>query len=184
MRNLAKLLFGALVSFQVLAIAQEWRLFASAWFGVGQRQEVPRLSPERRAAAEHALRQFYVALRHVHANPDPRFVDRLPATELVAQELLSDIVYLQHSGFSQRSTLMQLEVKSATANPAGSVALETRELWITQLVRLVDRIPAEAPRSSVLTGRYLLIEERGQWRVARWDVDLPTGSPGAASGGT
>lgn len=184
MKTFLAIVAGAVVSFQLVAIAQEWDVFASAWFGatpssVPQRQ----VTPGDRASAEQLLKEFHALARHLYASgADPRFGDRLPASPAVVGELLADIAYLQHSGMAQEPRLMRLELVDVKPFGAASLVASTREYWVTQLYTSPGHVRVGEPRAQVVFGAYRLDLEAGRWRIGEWDLGEPTGD-GATDGG-
>lgn len=184
MKNLLKILLGALLSFQLVAIVQEWPVFAAAWLGERPGPAVVPLAAGDREGAERALREYHALSRHLYATAgDPRFTDRLPASDLVKNELLADIAYLQHSGLAQEPSLVRLDVVAARRLGEQTVALETREYWVVSLLKAADRQPVEPPRSQIFWGTYRLRRESGSWRVDAWEVLDPPLEPDGADGG-
>ena len=185
MKNLLKILLGAVLSFQLVAIIQEWPLFAAAWLGVGPGAAVVApLSAGDREGAERALREYHALSRHLYAAAgDPRFTDRLPASDQVKDELLADIAYLQHSGLAQEGSLVRLEVLAARRLGEQTLALDTREYWVVSLLEAANRQPVEPPRSQIFWGTYRLRRESGGWRVDAWEVAAPPLEPDGPDGG-
>ena len=58
MKSLVWILLGAVVSFQLIAIAQEWKLFSAAWFG-HRPVAAASVTEAQRQGAEQALREFH-----------------------------------------------------------------------------------------------------------------------------
>lgn len=175
MKALVQILLGALVVFQAVAIVQEWPLFRAAWFGTpAEASATARLTDEQRQSAEAALRQYHALARHLYATAgDPRFTDRIPASQPVIDELLSDVAYLQHRGLTQQPNLVRLDVTTARALDERRVVLNTREYWVVQVVGATDRRPVEPPRSQRFDGKYLMQKQGNAWRVEQWDLAAP-----------
>lgn len=179
MRGLAKVLLGAFAVFLLLAMSQEWATFSTAWFG-GQ-AEAPALAPEQRDAATRALEQFVRVANHYYASGgDPRFAERLPASEGVVAEIAADVDYLRKNRRLQDPQLARLEIVSAEALDGGRVELRTREWWYVRTISLVDRRDADAPYAFRWSGRYLLAPGPQGWRVEGWEaVEEPLEEPAA-----
>ena len=75
---------SAFVAFMVLAIGQEWSFFSTAWFG--RAPENVELSSEDRDGAVAAVRMTLELTRHLYSSGgDPRFSERMPASEQVVE---------------------------------------------------------------------------------------------------
>lgn len=183
MKSLVWILLGAVVSFQVIAITQEWKLFSAAWFG-HRPVAAASVTEAQRQGAEQALREFHALSRHLYATgADPRFADRLPAAPPVVQELMADIAYLQHSGMSQEPKLVRLEVVTVRPFGASSLVLDTHEYWVVQLFTAPGHVPVGPPRSEVSWATYRLDFDAGRWRVGAWDLGEPVGEPAVRDAG-
>lgn len=172
MKSLIKILLGGLAVFMVLAVAQEWGYFATAWFG---RAEAPReASVEDREAAAETVRRTLTLMRHLYqSGGDPRFVERMPISDLLRDELMADIDYLTRNHRRQDPGLQKLEVASVTPLGAGRFEVRTREFWQIKFVSLVSDEPSDEPQWQIVHGRYLVVRDRPGWRVESWDFVEP-----------
>ena len=171
MRSLAWILLGAVLSFQVVSILQEWPTFAAAWTGAPRVPARVALTSEERQGAERTLHEFHALSRHLYASgADPRFTERLPASPGVVEELLADVAYLQHRGLAQDARLVRLDVVAARPSGETSVVLDTREYWIVHVTTAGSGDPTGPARSRVFSGTYRLDQAGGRWRVGAWDV--------------
>lgn len=182
MKNLLKILAGGFVLFQVLAIAQEWDYFATAWFGLVEEPEA--LSEEERQEAAGAVYLTLSLMRHLYASGgDPRFADRMPASQAVLAEMLSDVEYLERNRRRQDPVLEHLEVLAVDELAPGRVEVRTRERWAVRVLWAEGGTDAEPPRSQLVHGKYLVARRGEEWQVEGWDL---TGAPEpepAAGGG-
>jgi hypothetical protein len=170
-KGLLKIVLGGFLAFMALAITQEWEFFSSAWFGQGE--SAPEASPEDREAAEATLRQMLTLMRHLYSSGgDPRFAERLPASDGLREEMLADIEYVARNHRRQDPALMRLEV--VEVDPLGPQRLElrTREFWQVRFLSLVDGEPTDDPRWQIVAGRYLIVRTGRGWQVESWELDL------------
>ena len=92
-KALLKILLGGFVVFMLLAIGQEWEFFSEAWFGAGEEKTTASDSDQQEAS--QAVSLMLNLMRHFYASGgDPRFADRMPASDGILQEMRSDIDYL------------------------------------------------------------------------------------------
>ena len=132
MKRLLQILGGGFVAFMVLAIGQEWEFFASAWFGRSAPEVV--LAEEDRQAAVAAVRMTLELSRHLYASGgDPRFAERMPASERMVEALMKDIDYLANNHRRQDNQLRRLEVVAVRALGPGWVEVRTREEWLARI---------------------------------------------------
>ena len=97
MKQLLGILAASAVFFIAIAMMQEWQVFATAWFGY--QPEVPTLSEADRKDAENALSLYLSLTSHLfRSNGDQRFLERIPAAPRVTDELMAEVLYLQHNG--------------------------------------------------------------------------------------
>ncbi|KAB2950472.1 MAG: hypothetical protein F9K18_14925 [Thermoanaerobaculia bacterium] len=184
MRGLLKILLGGFLAFMVLAVAQEWELFSSAWFGGGA--AAPVLADGDRRAAEQSLYLFLRVSSHYYASAgDPRFAERLPAGEAVLAELRDDVEYLRKNSRYQDPQLVRLEIAAAEPLESGRVELRTREWWTVRTFRLADGAESDPPRAFKSFCRYLLAGTPQGWRVEAWEPleEDPDATPAAAGAG-
>lgn len=182
MKVLLKILAAAAVFFIAVGMVQEWQVFASAWFG--HQDEVPTLSPVEREETENALRHYLTLGGHLYrSNGDTRFLERLPATPRVTDQLMADIVYLRHNGRYQEPTMERLEVKLTRLLGPGSVEIHTREFWVIRTRNLADGTETDPVRSEVINVNYLLSKENTGWIVQAWELVKGDRAQGASSAG-
>lgn len=168
MKNLLKILAGGLVAFQVLAVAQEWEVFSTAWFGVTE--EPPELSEEERREATGAVYLTLSLMRHFYASGgDPRFAERMPASDLVRGEMQADIDYLERNRRRQEPELTAFDVVAVETLGAERAEVRTRESWTTRIFWAEGGGEAEPPHRQTLDGEYLVTRQAGGWRVEAWD---------------
>lgn len=168
MRALVKIVLGGFLAFMVLAVAQEWEFFSSAWFGKEERAAT--LSAAERDGAGQALYLYLQVSSHYYASGgDPRFADRLPASEGVVDELRDDVDYLRRNGRYQDPKLARMEIVSAEPLEGGQVELQTREWWHVRTLWIDDGRESDSPRVFKSFGRYLLEPGPAGWRVEAWE---------------
>lgn len=178
MRSLVKILLGGFVIFMLLAIADEWSFFSSAWFGEADPPQVE-LDDGDRAAAVEAVRLALNLARHLYqSGGDPRFAERMPVSDGMLAEMLTDIEYLRTSQRLQDPQLRKLEVLEIVVLSRDRVEVRTREFWRHQFVWLDGSGEAEPEEWQILFARYLV--ERGPkgWEVQGWEVDESKASAG------
>lgn len=172
-RNLLAILFGGFVVFQLLAIAQEWPLFASAWLGAGG-EGPPELSVEDRQGAAEAVALTLSLMGHVYlSGGDPRFADRMPAGEGVLAELQADVEYLARNHRRQDLTLEDFQVTDVERLGEDRVEVRTQERWRVRFLRIPGGAEVEPARRQTLSGKYLVVRQGGGWRVEGWDFGGP-----------
>lgn len=182
MRGLLKIVAGGFVAFMLLAIAQEWESFSRAWSS--RAEAVPAMTDDERAAATRALELFVRVGSHYYASGgDPRFAERLPASEGVVAELTAEIEYLRKNRRLQDPRLARLEVVRAERVDGGRIELRTREWWYVRTISLADRRDSDRPLALRWTGRYLLAPVARGWRVEGWGPAEEEPEPPAPSGG-
>lgn len=179
MKRLVQTLGAALAAFLALAMAQEWSLFASAWFGdPGGREELP--TAERQAATD-TVHLLLSLMRHLYlSGGDPRFAERLPAADGLVEEMLEDVAYLGRNHRVEDPELRSFEVLSVEELEEGRLEVETRELWTFRVLWAVSGEEAEPARVRVVYGRYLLERRGAGWQVEGWDFAEAAG--GAEAG--
>lgn len=169
MKRFLQILAIGLVVFLVLAMGQEWRFFATAWFGEAPPEA--ELSLEDRDGAVAAVRLTLELTRHLYASGgDPRFSERMPASDGVIEELMKDVDYLANNHRRQEHRLEHLEIVEAKALDDRRVEIRTREEWLTRLVWL-DGATAAEWAGQVVFAKYLVTAETQGWRVQAWDFD-------------
>lgn len=177
MKRLLQILLVAWVVFMGVAMAQEWRFFAEAWFGDGDAAGAL-AEAERREAADTVVRMLSL-MRHLYrSGGDPRFAERMPASPGLLDELRADVDYLARNHRIQDPELENLVVLAVERlDPQGGERLEvrTRERWVFRVLWAADGAAAEPPRRRTVEARYVLVPSGTGWRVEGWQpiVDEP-----------
>ena len=176
MKALLSILLVSAVIFIGIAMAQEWQVFASAWFGY--RPEVPPISETDQKESAESLRHYLTLTGHLYrSNGDTRFLERLPAAPRVTDELMADIVYLRHNGRYQEPSLERLECDEFRLLAPESIEIVTREFWIIRTRSLVDGKETDPVLSGIIRARYRMAKEASGWKVQAWElVSPPLGS--------
>jgi hypothetical protein len=169
-KRLLQILLGGFAVFMVLAMAREWQVFSSAWFG-GEPAAVQTTEADRKAASD-AVHQTLTLMEHLYTSKgDARFAERIPASRSVVDEILADIDYLARNHRRQEMDLRRLEIASVDALSEDALEIRTREYWNYRVIFLVGA-QEPGPVSHQLTrGRYLVARSNKGWRVARWELD-------------
>lgn len=171
MKRLLQILGAGFVVFMVLAIGQEWEFFASAWFGKAEPEM--ELSEEDREGAIDAVRLTLELSRHLYSSDgDPRFAERMPASERVVEALMKDVDYLANNHRRQDNRLQGVEIVGARALDAERAEVRTREYWIIGL-QWLDGSVAAKPVGQLVHARYLVSRGAQGWRVEAWELDSP-----------
>ena len=183
MRNLLKIILGALVAFMALAITQQWGYFSSVWFG--EVAESPQISDGDLVAATDAVREILVLLEHFYGTGgDPRFAERIPVSPQILRDLQADIQYLRHNRRRQEPRLQGLEIVDASPAGPDRVTVTTKEYWIHRIFWLDEGgDEAEPPHSQVITGTYHMRKQSQGWWLDRWAIS-PGGLPPKAEPGS
>jgi len=170
-KNLLKILLTGFVVFMALAITQEWEFFSNAWL---DRTESPaEATAQDHETAEATLRQMLTLMRHLYSSGgDPRFAERMPASDGLRAEMLADIEYLARNHRVQDPALMRLEVTEVVPLDSERLELQTREFWQVRFLSVVDGEPTDDPRWQIVGGRYLLVRTGRGWQVESWELDL------------
>jgi hypothetical protein len=175
LKALVKIVLGGFVVFMVLSIVQEWGYFSSAWFGEPATETA--LAEEDKKSATEAIRLTLTLMAHLHASGgDPRFAERIPASDGVVAEMMADVEYVKRNHRRQDMTLEDLEVLSAETVGTSRVEVVTRESWRVGY-QVIGTDAVEPTRQHVTRGRYLVVRDQTGWRVAGWAVD-PEGQDG------
>lgn len=178
MKSLLKILLGGFVVFMLLAIADEWAFFSSAWFGDAGPPKTE-LEDEDRAAAVEAVRLALTLARHLYqSGGDPRFAERMSVSEGMLAEMLTDIEYLRTNQRVQDPQLRKLEVLEVVALSRDRVEVRTREFWHHQFVWQDGSGEADPKEWQILFGRYLVERRPKGWEVQGWEPDEPRTPPG------
>lgn len=179
MKGLLKILGGGFAAFMLLAVAQEWRFFASAW--LGWEEAAPELSESQRREAAETVYLALSLMQHLYASGgDPRFADRMPVAPALVEEMRSDIDYLRSRHRVQEPSLERLDVTAVEPLGPGRMEIRTREHWWVRTLWADSGAEAEAAQLQVLERKYLLGGEDGSWRVEGWDMaEVPLPGPGS-----
>ena len=112
MKTLVKILLGGFAAFMLLAIAEEWDFFSSAWFGSAEEVSAALSEPDRRAAAD-TLHLALTLMGHFYTSGgDPRFAERMPVSQGILEEMSADLDYLGRNHRVQEMDLDRLEILS------------------------------------------------------------------------
>ncbi len=182
MKGLLKILGGGFVVFMLLAIADEWAFFSAAWFGAREEPTAELPEADQKAAAD-ALHLTLELMGHLYrSGGDPRFADRMPASDGVKEEMLADILYLGRQHLLQDTELRRLDVMSVDRLGEGRLELRTRERWRFRVVRADGSGAVEPPRTRTVEAAYLVVRGGSGWRVEGWRL-LEEGESAAGAGG-
>ncbi len=183
LRNLLKILFAGFVAFMAIAVAQEWGYFSSIWFGANEESRVVE-QKDGSPAAGKTVHELLTLMRHLYTSGgDPRFADRMPASDDVIEEMLGDIAFLKHDHRLQDPRLVRAEILDVRALGQDRAEVLTKEYWIFRVLRMSDRSEAEPARSVIFLGRYNVQREGSAWRVHAWDIAEPRADGKAPRGG-
>lgn len=182
MKNLLKILAVGTVIFMVFGIAQDWRNFFR------MTPEARRDDPAVQAAANDAVRSFISMASHAYrSGGDPRFVERVPATDAVRAELVEELTYLQKHQRVQISELTTIETLSVDLLSPTRAIVRTREQWLAHTESAVDGSRLEPAQEHTVYAEYRVELYAAGWRVAGWDHVPPPPPPedaGATGEGT
>jgi hypothetical protein len=177
MRDLTKILFGAFLAFMVLALVEERKIFFPGGAAAGRGADRAVLSDQDSAEAVAAVRRTLALLAHYYGSGgDERFAERMPASDVVRQEIAADIRYLRANHRRQEPTLQRLEVESVRSLGEGAVEIRTREFWIHRFFWIGGSEELETPRSQVIYGNYLVSKQAQSWRVEGFEFSEPDDS--------
>ena len=172
MKSLLKIVAVGVPVFLVLAIAQEWDYFAAAWFGA--KSPPLELTEEDRRAAGDAVYLTLSLMRHLYTSGgDPRFAERMPASDGIIEELQADIAYLSRNHRRQDPELKRLELLSVEPLGEDRVEVGTRELWNFRFAWTTGAGESDPARIQVLYSRYLVVRRQDGWRVEAWAFAEP-----------
>jgi len=165
------LVIGGALAFVVIAVVQERDVFLAAVTGTPPAAAAgSSLDPAEREAAAQTVRTYLSLLTHFYrSNGDPRFVERMPASPEVVDELRRDVAYLRHNHRTQEPQLARLDVVEVTPLGPDDLEVETREYWIVPIHIDGSKDPPDQ-RSSVVPARYRLTRDPLGWSVAAWDL--------------
>lgn len=182
MKSLAIILLASFVGFLLTAVVEEHEAFVPLLGLAPDAAAVPAMPEEDRAAVEDAVRGFLSLLVHLYRNGgDPRFAERIHASESVVQEILDDIAYLQHNQRRQDLQLMHLEVLEAESLREDRATLLAKEYWVVRTFWSHHQGSSDAVRSVVARVRYYLEREGRTWSVNAWEYDAPPDVNGGTS---
>lgn len=171
-KQLLLILLGAFAVFMVLAMFQEWSFFSSAWFGTGEPE--PALEESERKLAADAVYLVLSLMEHFYSSGgDPRFVDRMPASPAVIEEMRADVDYLRRNRRRQEPSLERLEVAAVEPLGPGRAEVRTREWWQIEILQVEGGSLTEPARVQTLSGKYLVARQDRGWRVEAWDLLEP-----------
>jgi len=180
-KTLLKILLAGFAVFMLLAVAQEWEIFATAWFGE-RRSSAEATAADEEAAAE-TVRDMLALMRHLYqSGGDPRFAERMPISDGLRDEMMADIDYLSRNHRRQDPVLQQLEIEAVEPVGRDRIEVRTREFWQMKFLSLVSGEPSDEPRWQIVRGRYLAVRTARGWRVESWDfVDEESASGSGAA---
>jgi hypothetical protein len=185
MKRLLVILGVGTVSFLAIAMVQEWEVFAESFLGVRRDGGVEVEENDRQAAID-TVRRYLVLMRHLYStNGDVRFLERLPATTGVTEELMADILYLRRNGRYQEPILQGFNALAVIPLARGRLEVRTKEYWTVHSRFLADGTEADPIRSEVLFTKYRLERDASSWRVTAWEISFPETAgddDGAAAG--
>lgn len=181
MKDLLKILGLGLVAFIAIAMAQEWRLFATAWIGL--EQQAPGMSDEDRRAAHEAVYRTLTLMAHLYSSGgDPRFAERIPAGPAVLDEILADVAFVSARGRVEVPDLIRLEIAAVEPLGPGAAEVTTREFWRVRFLWPDGSRESDPAREQFLEGRYLVVKGSRGWEVQGWDYVLDARDDGGAAG--
>ena len=172
MKGLLQILLGGFAVFMVLAMAQEWQVFSSSWFG-GVEPTVEAPEADRKAASD-TVHQVLTLMEHLYASSgDARFAERMPASESVIGEIRADIDYLVRNHRRQEMELRRLEIASIDPLSENALEIRTREYWNYRVIVFVGAEEPGPLQHQLTHGKYLVVRGSKGWRVARWELAEP-----------
>jgi len=173
LKGLIKILLFGFLGFMIIALVQEWKYFSTAWFG--RPQPAAELSDERKQAAGDAVHLTLNLMRHLYSSGgDPRFAERIPASESIVGEILADVEYLARNHRRQDPELLRLEITGVVPLDERRVEVRTREFWTIRWFWIDGSGEAEPATSQVIGSRYLVVHGGTGWRVEDWEfLDEP-----------
>lgn len=176
MKGLLKIVGGSFVVFMVLAIAQEWAFFSSAWFGDDE-VAAPALEEADRRAAADTVHRLLTVMRHYYASGgDPRFIERAPASDGLLEEIRADVEYLARNHRYQEMDLERMDVLGIDELAAETVEIRTRERWTVQFVNAVGGSPIGPTGRQTVHAKYLVVRGVSGWSVEGWELVGPPAS--------
>jgi hypothetical protein len=170
--SLLKILGAGTLAFMTLAMAQEWTVFDQAWFGSAK--NAPELPETERKAASDAVYATVKVMEHVYSSGgDPRFLERMPASDAVLEEIRADIDYLRLNQRRQEISLDRLDVMAIHPVSAHRVEIQTREIWSVRVDWIGGGEAAEPAAQRLVHGTYRLSRGARGWRVQSWEPSEP-----------
>ena len=141
---------------------QEWDAFQPLFSGPSK-SSPPAGCPKE---AKQALQDFCTLLSHVYmSGGDVRFLDRLPASDPIKEEITLDLKYLSRNGRYQQMDLHKQTIDSESAPAADACTFEAKEYWIVRYLDLQRRALEEKPTVMVTSWRYILRKTAAGWEV-------------------
>lgn len=168
MKRFLFLLVGGFAVFMILAIADEWAYFSSAWFGGGKVDERGS-QPLSAEGAKEALRAHLGDLERVYARQEN--APLVNAGPEVVGEIDADLHFLRGRRWGQSLELEECLIDGVFFISPARAEIQTRERWKVILHRPAKE---EEARRSEVRGRYRMQLNKGQWSVVNWDA-LPPG---------
>jgi len=176
LKGLLKIVGGGFVVFMLLAIAQEWNFFSSAWFGDEETSGSTLDEADRKAAAD-TVHRLLTVMRHYYASGgDPRFIERAPAADGLLDEIRADVEYLARNHRYQEMDLERMDVLSIDVLAADTVEIRTRERWAVRFVDAVGGGAIGSPDSQTVHAKYLVVRGTREWSVEGWEIVEPPAS--------
>ena len=172
MSPLLKILGGGLAVFMTLAMVQEWDVFDRAWLGA-PKAAPPLPETERKAAADTVYRMLRLMEHLYGSGGDPRFIERLPASAAVVEEIRADVEYLRQNHRRQEISLDRLDVTAIEARGPDDIEIETRETWSVRIVWAEEGTDTGSEQRQRVHARYRLARGNQGWRVEGWDPSEP-----------
>jgi hypothetical protein len=169
MKSVLKILLAGTACFLALAIAQEWTFFSEAWFG--SESDRFEMSAEEQKEVADAVYQTLALLEHFYASGgDPRFAERMRASEAFVEEMTTDVQYLGRNHRIQDPSLERLDVIAVEGFGKGRAQVHTRELWKVQYRSAKHEGSIESLGLQSVERKYLLRRGIRGWSVEGWDL--------------
>lgn len=183
MKGLLKILVFGFAAFMLIAVAQEWDFFSSAWFGGSERVESPVYSESDQKDAADTVYLVLSLMRHLYSSGgDPRFAERMPVSDGIVEEMMADIAYLRRNHRRQDPELVSMDVTSVETAGNDRLEIRTRELWQVRFYWAGGDEESQEPHVQAIHGRYLLLRGPRGWLVEGWgfvEPDRPKDEAGA-----
>jgi hypothetical protein len=162
MKQLLAILVGSTLVFMALAMAQEWEVFAPL-LGAAPAEAPPEAVPP---AVEETVERFNTMLVHLYRFGDPRFLDRLPATDPVKARLTDDLGYLSRNGLRQELRPLSRRTVSSRRLDGRRFEVLTEEGWQLRYLDTDGQPLNDRPMSFVINWRYVVAEGPDGLRIA------------------